>query len=355
MQGERSNAFKLAPSPNSSAMKARFESAPDPSYGNGSFEKVTPSSSLPRSIANKGRDNKKPTESDNVGKQTVNGYRRNVRSGHTSGSHGHPDEEEETRRQQPLHFDTRQVLEETPAIFKSLTAGSRGPDTFVYLSSSSSSCKPVPLSQNEEDPCKTFVISSEATAFVNRKNSLNQSSTVNGFGSKINSNNRTDNNEYLSYVIDKGPDEVESRTMSEQNGGQGDDPARDDGGVAESRPKDSDVTPPYSENVDGELDERNGRRSKTEESDTCDRMEANGSDDSGVLSFDKTITGKKEQAFAKLQDELERAHQELRLKDEEVARLTRIREDVERELEELTASLFQVRPVTVDRVRVTLR
>lgn len=49
----------------------------------------------------------------------------------------------------------------------------------------------------------------------------------------------------------------------------------------------------------------------------------------------------KEQAIAKLQDELRLAHEELKLKDEEVARLSRIRQDVEAELEELTASLFQ--------------
>lgn len=50
----------------------------------------------------------------------------------------------------------------------------------------------------------------------------------------------------------------------------------------------------------------------------------------------------KEQAFARLQNELKEAHQELRLRDEEVGRLSRIRQDVETELEDLTASLFQV-------------
>ncbi|XP_058789421.1 guanine nucleotide exchange factor for Rab-3A-like isoform X2 [Phymastichus coffea] len=45
--------------------------------------------------------------------------------------------------------------------------------------------------------------------------------------------------------------------------------------------------------------------------------------------------------IAQLQDELRRAREELKLKDEEVARLSRIRQDVEAELEELTASLFQ--------------
>jgi len=67
-------------------------------------------------------------------------------------------------------------------------------------------------------------------------------------------------------------------------------------------------------------------------------------DDDGCLAadWDRTVAGVKEQAFARLQEELSKAHQELRLRDEEVNRLSRIREEVEAELEELTASLFQV-------------
>jgi len=67
-------------------------------------------------------------------------------------------------------------------------------------------------------------------------------------------------------------------------------------------------------------------------------------DDGGSLAadWDRTVAGVKEQAFARLQEELSKAHQELRLRDEEVNRLSRIREEVEAELEELTASLFQV-------------
>ncbi|XP_021925436.1 guanine nucleotide exchange factor for Rab-3A-like [Zootermopsis nevadensis] len=60
-----------------------------------------------------------------------------------------------------------------------------------------------------------------------------------------------------------------------------------------------------------------------------------------AADWDRTVTGVKEQAFARLQEELNKAHQELRLRDEEVNRLSRIREEVEAELEELTASLFQ--------------
>lgn len=61
-----------------------------------------------------------------------------------------------------------------------------------------------------------------------------------------------------------------------------------------------------------------------------------------TLQWGRAVAEVKEHAVAKLQEELKRAHEELKLKDEEVARLSRIRQDVEAELEELTASLFQV-------------
>ncbi|CAL1675709.1 unnamed protein product [Lasius platythorax] len=60
-----------------------------------------------------------------------------------------------------------------------------------------------------------------------------------------------------------------------------------------------------------------------------------------TLQWERAVAEVKEHAVAKLQEELKRAHEELKLKDEEVARLSRIRQDVEAELEELTASLFQ--------------
>lgn len=60
-----------------------------------------------------------------------------------------------------------------------------------------------------------------------------------------------------------------------------------------------------------------------------------------TLQWGRAIAEVKEHAVAKLQDELKKAHEELKLKDEEVTRLSRIKQDVEAELEELTASLFQ--------------
>lgn len=77
---------------------------------------------------------------------------------------------------------------------------------------------------------------------------------------------------------------------------------------------------------------------------SCRRQLHDDDDDDGCLAddWDRTVAGVKEQAFARLQEELSKAHQELRLRDEEVNRLSRIREEVEAELEELTASLFQV-------------
>ncbi|KAK0097171.1 hypothetical protein PV326_003029 [Microctonus aethiopoides] len=60
-----------------------------------------------------------------------------------------------------------------------------------------------------------------------------------------------------------------------------------------------------------------------------------------TLHWEKAVAEVKEHAITKLQEELKRAHEELKLKDEEVTRLSRFRQDVETELEELTASLFQ--------------
>ena len=53
-------------------------------------------------------------------------------------------------------------------------------------------------------------------------------------------------------------------------------------------------------------------------------------------------TVKKEVEIEKLQAELKAAHVQLEAKEEQVAKLSRIRDEVEAELEELTASLFQV-------------
>lgn len=61
-----------------------------------------------------------------------------------------------------------------------------------------------------------------------------------------------------------------------------------------------------------------------------------------TLQWEKAVAEVKEHAITKLQEELKRAHEELKLKDEEVTRLSRFRQDVETELEELTANLFQV-------------
>ncbi|XP_037582065.1 uncharacterized protein LOC119465348 [Dermacentor silvarum] len=55
----------------------------------------------------------------------------------------------------------------------------------------------------------------------------------------------------------------------------------------------------------------------------------------------RSVSEVKELAYARLQAELSRAQQELRLRDEEVSRLSQIRDQVGAELEELTASLFE--------------
>lgn len=50
----------------------------------------------------------------------------------------------------------------------------------------------------------------------------------------------------------------------------------------------------------------------------------------------------KDQTYRKLKDELMRAQEELQLKDQECGKLERVRDQMEQELEELTASLFEV-------------
>lgn len=72
-------------------------------------------------------------------------------------------------------------------------------------------------------------------------------------------------------------------------------------------------------------------------------LQADSGLESAASSWDRTVAEVKEHAVARLQEELRRARQELKLKDEEVVRLSRIRQEVESELEDLTASLFQVK------------
>ncbi|KAI4462717.1 hypothetical protein MML48_4g00009505 [Holotrichia oblita] len=74
------------------------------------------------------------------------------------------------------------------------------------------------------------------------------------------------------------------------------------------------------------------------ESDEIDCKGASGD----PTEWSRNVVEGKELAFTRLEQELKVAHQELRLRDEEVTKLNRIRQDVESELEDLTASLFQV-------------
>ncbi|KAK7576287.1 hypothetical protein V9T40_012573 [Parthenolecanium corni] len=64
--------------------------------------------------------------------------------------------------------------------------------------------------------------------------------------------------------------------------------------------------------------------------------------ESAASSWDKSMTEEvKELALSKLEEELQDAREVLKLRDEEVGKLRKIRQDVENELLELTASLFQ--------------
>jgi len=73
--------------------------------------------------------------------------------------------------------------------------------------------------------------------------------------------------------------------------------------------------------------------------DPPERLEPEGTEGESSPGFSLVSVDKR--FFGRLQEELTAAHTELKLKEEEVTRLSRIRDDVENELQDLTASLFQ--------------
>jgi len=70
------------------------------------------------------------------------------------------------------------------------------------------------------------------------------------------------------------------------------------------------------------------------------RMEPEGLNETDSQSYTSFLSVDK-RLFGRLQEDLTQAQSELKLKEEQVVKLSRIRDDVERELEDLTASLFQ--------------
>jgi hypothetical protein len=72
------------------------------------------------------------------------------------------------------------------------------------------------------------------------------------------------------------------------------------------------------------------------------RMEPEGINESDSTQSFTSFLSVDKRLFGRLQEELTQAQSELKLKEEQVLKLSRIRDDVERELEDLTASLFQV-------------
>lgn len=338
-------------------MKARTETNSTAIFNNNSFSNFTPTSTALKSAINgvEGRIN-----GDNGINRNVNNFsKRNhiIPPRKISPTRYKykiiPEELPIKKELKPLDFHTNELLEETPQIFKSISHVNgvvNGSNTFIYLTPS-----------ENDDTCQTFVISSENDDFINRKNTINQMKAGNGIEESVHDGNT----EYLSYVIEKGnadekmsgedsakPNVISDTDLNNQKPSEGDDEVK-----LEPEKKSESVTIANSE-LDGTVKPFDfDKFSSANIVDTncckkhsleyiCDKnVQCNGEksvEDVSVVSFDKSITGRKEQAFARLQEELRKAHQELKLKDEEVSRLTRIREDVERELEELTASLFQV-------------
>ncbi|XP_050296039.1 guanine nucleotide exchange factor for Rab-3A-like [Anthonomus grandis grandis] len=72
--------------------------------------------------------------------------------------------------------------------------------------------------------------------------------------------------------------------------------------------------------------------------DSDNKSAASGSDQ---IDWSGSVVSCKDHIVLGLQDELKQVHRQLKVKDEELARVNRIRQDVEAELEDLTASLFQ--------------
>ena len=71
------------------------------------------------------------------------------------------------------------------------------------------------------------------------------------------------------------------------------------------------------------------------------RLEPEGINETDSQNFTSFLSVDK-RLFGRLQDELTQAQSQLKVKEEQVVKLSRIRDDVEREMEDLTASLFQV-------------
>lgn len=78
----------------------------------------------------------------------------------------------------------------------------------------------------------------------------------------------------------------------------------------------------------------------------CEKVENLSAGDSGlessISSWDKSVSEIKEHAYKKLEAELQNLREILKLRDEEVINLRKMRQDGDKELLELTASLFEV-------------
>ncbi|RWS10340.1 Rab-3A-interacting protein-like protein [Dinothrombium tinctorium] len=83
----------------------------------------------------------------------------------------------------------------------------------------------------------------------------------------------------------------------------------------------------------------------TESASSLDDVSLNTSDgkeeEKNVKRYGSSVEEVKEMAAMRLQKELLKAQSELKLRDEEISKLSRIRTEMESELEELTASLFE--------------
>ena len=115
--------------------------------------------------------------------------------------------------------------------------------------------------------------------------------------------------------------------------------------LSQNSPRSEESNESLSSEVSYQSNTMGGTVSNAEEAETdlegLVRLEPEGINETDSQNFTSFLSVDK-RLFGRLQDELNQAQSQLKVKEEQVVKLSRIRDDVEREMEDLTASLFQV-------------
>ena len=92
----------------------------------------------------------------------------------------------------------------------------------------------------------------------------------------------------------------------------------------------------------GEMGGNGASHEAAEDMDNRVRPEPEGINEEDQSQNCSSFTSVDRRLFGRLQEELTQAQSQLELKEEQIVKLSRIRDDIEGEMEDLTASLFQV-------------